>query len=169
MGDLHLNSRAEHSASCKAGIWLMSLVTTHWLMSLVTTHWRQHSVANHRREDLSFLVFFAFKSLSLVLMNSWAHSLIPPRADSLGFCVFSPKCFLSFFPLFSFFFVFLTPLWVAKCTQLKDYLVDNCKDLLVAGWLWGRETKRIIVNPIRNEKSVLSTWDSKLCKFCKPL
>ena len=160
MGDLRLNSRAEHSASCKAGIWLMSLVTTHW---------RQHSVANHRREDLSFLVFFAFKSLSLVLMNSWAHSLIPPRADSLGFCVFFPQMFSFFFPPLFFFFFFLTPLWVAKCTQLKDYLVDNCKDLLVAGWLWGRGAKRIIVNPIRNEKSMLSTWDSKLCKFCKPL
>lgn len=63
--------------------------------------------------------------------------------------VFFPFCF--FFP---FLFFFLTPPWVSKCTQVKDYLGGNCEDELVDRW--GIEAKRITVNPIRKEKSMLS-------------
>ena len=161
-GGIFISIPADHSASCKVGIWLMSLVTADW--------W-QHSVANHKREDLSVLVFFAFKSLRLVLMNSWpAHSLIPSRVDSLSICfLFPPNVFFLFSPLFSFSSFWLLLGLQSALSWRIDYLVVDCKDLLVAGWLWGREVKRIIVNPIRNEKSMLSTWDSKLHIFCNPL
>lgn len=48
----------------------------------------------------------------------------------------------------------MTPPWVSKCTQVKDYLGGNCEDELVDRW--GIEAKRITVNPIRKEKSMLS-------------